>query len=350
MSDELDPITPESAMSYYLDARRYDLSPDTIQSHRYRLKSFVRWLQSPAHGSGEVMNMNDVDLRTVHAYRVFKREENFEGDDPCAAVTMKGQVSTIRTFLSYIADIDAVSEDLAERIRIPRIEDGEGVSDAVLEAERARSILDYLNRWEYATVEHVALLLLWRTSCRLGGLRALDVSDFDREDNALCFRHRPETGTGLKNGSHGERDVSLKPRVAKVVGEYIDGPHRDRVTDEYGRAPLITTTHGRPSTTTIRMWCYKWTRPCAIGEGCPDNRVIEDCDATYIEHASKCPFSVSSHPFRAGSITAYRDAGTPREVLSDRGDVSETVLEKHYDRASSRQRMRRRQDFIPDDL
>jgi len=67
-------------------------------------------------------------------------------------------------------------------------------------------------------------------------------------------------------------------------------------------------------------------------------------------HLSECPESLSSHPIRAGSITAHREAGTPREVVSDRGDVSEQILEKHYDQASERQRMRRRRDFIPDNL
>ncbi|UVE50590.1 site-specific integrase [Haloferax larsenii] len=350
MTNDLDPITPESALSYYLDARQYDLSDDTLRSHRYRIESFIRWLQSPEYGDGEVLNMNDVDLRTVHAYRVFKREENFEGDEPCNAVTMQGQVSTLRVFFQYIADIDAVPEELADRIRLPRLQHGEDVSESVLDSERANAILDYLHKWEYASSEHVAFLILWRTSCRLGGLRALDVSDFDREERALCFRHRPKTDTGLKNGARGERDVSLKPRVAAVIEDYIDGPHRHRVTDEFGRSPLVTTVKGRPSPTTIRLWCYKWSRPCAIGEVCPDGRDLDECEATSHNAASKCPFSVSSHPVRAGSITAFRDAGAPREVVSDRGDVSEKILEKHYDRASSRQRMRRRQEFIPDNL
>lgn len=350
MSDDLDPITPDAALSYYVDTRRYDLAESTLRGQKYRLESFVKWLLSPDHGEGAITNMNDVDLRTVHAYRVFKREENFDGEDPCNAVTMQGQVSTVRKFLEYIADIDGVSQELPERIRLPKVHDGDDVDDKVLEAERAQSILRYLYDWEYATPQHVTLLLLWRTSCRLGGLRALDVDDFDRDDRAICFRHRPKTGTVLKNKKKGERDVSLKPHVASVVEDYIDGPHRHRVQDDHGRSPLITTEFGRPSTTTIRMWVYKWTRPCVVGDSCPGDRDVDNCEALGHENAPKCPYNVSPHPVRAGSITAYRDAGTPREVVSDRGDVSEKILEKHYDRASSRQRMRRREEFLPDNL
>lgn len=350
MTEDLDPITPEAALDYYLDSRRYDLSSDTLSSHEYRLQSFVDWLISEDHGEGQIVNMNDVDLRTVHAYRVFKREVNWPDDEPCNAVTMQGQVSTLRVFFEHLSDIRAVPSELHERIRLPKVNDGEDVDERLLEAERANAILDYLYSWEYATAPHVALLLFWRTSSRLGGLRALDLSDFDRDDGALSFRHRPETDTPLKNNTRGERDVSLKPHIVEILEDYIEGPNRHDVTDEYGRAPLITTAQGRPARTTYRNWCYRWTQPYAIGEKCPDERDPDECDATYHDHLSECPFSLSPHPIRAGSITAHRDAGTPREVVSDRGDVSEKILEKHYDQASKRQRMRRRRDFIPDNL
>lgn len=350
MSDNLDPVTPEAAMDYYLDARRYDFADDTFATQRYRIKSFVRWLTDEEYGDGEIQNMNEVDLRTVHAYRVFKREENFPDDSPCNGVTMQGQVSTLRKFFEYIADIDAVPSEFHERIRLPTIDDGEDVDERVMEAERAKAILDHLHRWEYATAPHIAFLLFWRTSSRLGGLRALDVGDVDVDDRALQFRHRPEEGTPLKNQSSGERDVSLKPHIVGIIEDYLDSPHRHDVTDEYGRRPLITTQYGRPAPTTYRNWMYGWTQPCQIGEPCPEDRDPAECEATNHNERAKCPVSLSPHPIRAGSITAHRDAGTPRQVVSDRGDVSEKILEKHYDRASKRQRMQRRREFIPEDL
>lgn len=349
-SNDLDPITPEAALDYYLDTRRYDLAEDTHSTHRYRLQSFVRWLVDEDRGDGEILNMNDVDLRTVHAYRVFKREENFPDEEPCNAVTMQGQVSTLRVFFEFLTDINAVPANFHERIRLPKVEERQEVDERVLDAETANAILDHLHTWEYATAQHVSFLLFWRTSSRLGGLRALDVNDFDPDDQALNFRHRPEQGTPLKNQQRGERDVSLKPHVADVVEDYLDSPYRHDVTDKYGRRPLITTAQGRPAPTTYRNWMYQWTQPCRRGEECPEGRDPNGCEATQHEMLSKCPVSLSPHPIRAGSITAHRDAGTPREVVSDRGDVSEKILEKHYDRASKRQRIRRRREFIPDDL
>ena len=339
----LDPITPDAALDYYLDARRYDLRETTLRTHKARIKSFVRWLKKQ-----EIHNMNDVDLQVVHAYRVYKREDN--GDDsPCNSVTMQGQVSTLRRFLNHLVDIDAVSEELPERIRLPKV-DGDGSSDTLLDQGRAKAILDYLREFQYASPEHVTILLMWRTSARRGGIRALDLGDFDREDRALSFRHRPKKGTPLKNGEGGERDVSLASHVARVLEDYIDSPNRYDVTDDYGRAPLITTQFGRPSVSTLQNWIYRVTRPCEIGEPCPHDYDPQTCEFTHYDHASECPSSVSPHAVRTGSITALRDADVPREVLSDRGDLSERILEKHYDKASKRQRMRRRRKHFPEDF
>lgn len=292
--------------------------------------------------------MNDVDLQVVHAYRVYKREDN--GDDPkCNSVTMQGQVSTLRRFLDHLADIDAVSEELPERIRLPTVE-GDESNNAMLDRGRANATLDYLREFRYASSEHVTLLLMWRTSARRGGVRALDLEDFDKEDRALCFRHRPSTGTSLKNGERGERDVALAPHVAHVLEDYISSPNRHNVTDDFDRNPLITTKFGRPSVGAYQNWIYRITRPCVIGEPCPHDYNPSDCEFMGHDKASACPSSVSPHAIRTGSITALRDSGTPREIVSDRGDVSERILEKHYDKASKRQRMRRRRDFLPEEL
>lgn len=343
MSDDLDPLTPEAALDYYLDERRYDLADSTYRTHESRLQSFVDWLEDQ-----DIHNMNDVDLRVVHSYCVYKREDNGD-EDPCTGMTMQGQVSTVRKFLERCVDLNAVSENLPNRVRLPKVRGEDQSDDRKLDAGRANAILEHLREFEYVSNKHVTLLLIWRTTARRSGIRSLDLQDFDAEDRALCYRHRPDEGTPLKNTSASERDVSLKPHVASVIEDYINGPNRYDVTDENGRAPLITTKQGRPSLSTIQGWMYQVTRPCVIG-GCPHDVEMKECEATRYDQASTCPSSLSPHPIRTGSITAHRDAGTPRAVVSDRGDVSERILEKHYDKASRRQRMHRRRDHLPDEL
>ena len=44
---------------------------------------------------------------------------------------------------------------------------------------------------------------------RMSGLRSLDLGGFDEGQPALELRHRPDTGTPLKNKEKGERDVLI---------------------------------------------------------------------------------------------------------------------------------------------
>ncbi|WP_246308069.1 tyrosine-type recombinase/integrase [Halorarum salinum] len=322
-------------MDLYLEHRRDEVVAETLRSHEARISKFVEWCDAEG-----ITNINDLDGRTLHAFRVHRREE--AGLKP---VTLQGQLSTLRQFLRVCAAMDAVPENLHEKILLPTVGKGQGTDDTQLPAGRAKAILEYLGTYEYASVQHVTLLLAWRTSARRGGLRALDLGDFDQEDDALEFRHRPATDTPLKNGEWGERDVALLKGVADVLRDYINGP-RHTVQDEHGRAPLITTQRGRPSVSTIQSWVYRVTRPCVIGEPCPHDRDPDTCEAMRSDLASKCPSSRSPHQVRTGSVTTFLDEGTPKAILSDRVDMTEDVMDEHYDQGTKREKMHRRQEYL----
>lgn len=337
------PITPDAALNEYLNYRQFDLRDSTLRTHKDRITSFVNYLKSQ-----DINNMNDVDLNVVNEYRVYKRENN--GDNqPCNSVTMQGQVSTIRVFLNFLTENNHVPESLPNVIRLPRVE-GDGSDDQMLDKVRANAILDFLQEYHYASTQHVTILLMWRTSARRGGTRALDVNDFDVDERSLSFKHRPESDTPLKNGESGQRVISLTPHVARVIEDYIKGPNRHRVTDDHNRDPLLTTKNGRVALSTIQNWVYKWTRPCVIGEACPHGYDVESCEFLRSDSASGCPSSVSPHAVRTGSITAFLDSGTPKEILGDRADVTPEIMDVNYDKASPRQQMRRRRDYIPEEI
>jgi len=335
---DLDPIDPEAAVELYLDQRQDEVSESTRQTHEYRLDPFVKWCST----EGDVTNMNDLTGRDLHAYRVYRREE-----DDLKPVTLQGQLSTLRVFLRFCASIDAVPEGLPDKILLPTVSKGDDVSESTLEPNRAEAILAYLGKYEYGSRDHIIWLLLWRTGMRTGALRGIDLDDLDRDDPAVRIRHRPEEDTPLKNADHGERWVALTDYLVGVVEDYIDGP-RVETTDEFGREPLLTTREGRASRSTIRDTFYRWTRPCMVGEECPHDREPEECEATTFDTATKCPSTRSPHDARSGAITAHLMDDVPTEIVSGRMDVSPKILNRHYDRRSGREKMEQRRDYLRD--
>ncbi len=161
MGDDLEPIAPEQALEMYVEGRRDELSDQTLPSHVYRLEAFTQWCEEEG-----IENLNTLTGRDLYAYRVWRREGNGDGRDEVATVTLRGQLATLRAFLQFCADIDAVPEELYSKVPLPSVSASEGVSDTTLDPERAVEILDYLQRYEYASRRHVTVLLLWHTGAR----------------------------------------------------------------------------------------------------------------------------------------------------------------------------------------
>lgn len=346
MTSDLDPLAPDEARKLYLDARQDELTEDTLEGQDYRLRAFATWCDEEG-----VENLNELDGRDLYQYRVWRREGGYSGEE-LANVTLRGDLATIRAFLRFCGDIDAVGPELFTQVPLPQVSHGGDVSETTLDPDRAKAILDYVSQYHYASRNHVVLLVLWNTGCRISALRALDLRDLDLEAKrpnaegpALHFVHRPDAGTGLKNAEKSERWNAVSEYVAGVIRDYIEGPRRE-VVDDHDRNPLVTTAQGRVSRSTVRETLYRLSRPCWRGEECPHDRDPEDCEATENGKMSKCPSSRSPHDVRSGRVTGYRLMDVPRVVVSDRMDASEEILDKHYDRRSERQRAAQRREHL----
>jgi len=338
MTDDLQRLDPGTALQIYLDQRQDEVSRQTLQSHRYRLEPFVEWCEEQG-----ITSMSDLSGMDLHEFRIYRREE-----DGLKTVSLQGQLSTLRQFLRVAASVDAVPENLHEKVLLPTVSKSEQANEEMLTKARADAALEYLYQYHYASRRHVELLILWRTSMRRGGLRALDLGDFDREASVLEIRHRPPE-TPLKNGEWSNRDVFLIDDVAEVLQDYINGPRKEK-KDDQGRYPLFTTRNGRVALGTIKQDMYQVTRPCMYGVECPHDREPDTCEAVETRKASKCPSSRSPHTIRTGSVTAHLDDGSPKSFLGDRVDMTEKTMEDHYDQAGERERMLRRRDYISEDV
>ena len=193
--------------------------------------------------------------------------------------------------------LDAVDPELHIKVRSPDLRPGDNVREVMLEREDAEAALKYLERYEYASLPHVTLALLWHTMMRMGAAHALDVYDFSPEDKCVAVVHRPDQGTPIKNGVRGERLVGLSGQICIHLDDWLRDRRPD-VTDEYGRVPLLATSQGSVSKSAIRSYSYRYTQPCRYGVECPHGRDPDGCEASHVDHLSKCPSSVSPHAIR----------------------------------------------------
>jgi len=331
----LEPIGPSTALELYLEDKENDASQATLYSHRSRLGHFKRWCKQ-----NDITNLNELTGRQLHEYRIWRRR-----DGNLAPVSEKTQMDTLRVFIRWLEAIDGVRQDLSTKIQSPSLDTDENVRDVMLEVDRADAIIGYLETYQYASLNHVVMAFLWHTMMRIGGVHALDVEDYNRNEQYIEVRHRPDTGTPIKNKERGERLVALSGPMCSLLDDWI-AAQRPTMTDEFGRDPLLTTTHGRLSKTSIRDRCYRYTRPCEYQNICPHDRDTETCEALESDHAPLCPSSVSPHAVRRGGITGSLNDDVPMVVVSDRANVSTDVLEKHYDRRTEREKMEKRREFI----
>jgi site-specific recombinase XerD len=333
--DDLIDIEPGEALDEYLAHRENEVSESTLDAHRYRLQHFVRWCNEE-----DIENLNDLTGRSLHKYRTWRRK-----DGDLSNVSLTTQLSTLRVFVKWCERIEAVEQGLHDKILLPDLSKHEDQRDVMLGSEEAEQLIEYLRQFEFGTRTHALVEVLWHSGMRIGAAQSLDLEDYDADEQYLRLRHRPDTGTRLKNKDDGERFVALSEDVCSVLDGYIRF-NRIEGEDEHRRQPLFASKFGRPSKSTLRDGIYQITRPCEYTGECPHDREIESCEALEHNKASKCPSSVSPHAIRRGSITHHLSEEVPETVVSDRMNVSPDVLEKHYDRREERDKAEQRRDYL----
>lgn len=206
----------------------------------------------------------------------------------------------------------------------------------MLASDEAEELLEYLSKYHYASFRHVIIALFWETGIRIGAAHSIDLDNVYLEEGYIDLVHRPDTETTLKNGKSGERPVAISEGFAELLEEHIQNVRIDTI-DDAGREPLFTNQHGRMTRSSIRRRVYDTTAPCFRGKPCPD--CIDSMD-------KKCPEAVSPHAIRRGSITHYLTQDVPTEVVSDRMNVIQDVLDQHYDKRSQEVKLEQRRGYL----
>lgn len=332
-------LSPRQARDRFLDKRAMENSEKTIRSYRNRLTRWVTWCEER-----QVESVGDLSGWLFDEYERFLREEEN------APATVKGKMTAVSQLIQYLETIEAVEEDLAEKVHVPKLTRSQETSDTMLDTEDAKALLEFYRNdpARFGTPPHAVLEVLWNTGCRLGALLALDLGDYDSEAGYLDFNHRPESGTPLKNNEQGERVVRISDPVVDALDTYVARERSDK-RDEHGREPLFAGRQGRVTDTTIRSWTYQGTHPCVYMQ-CPHGRRRPNCKFTQRNHASKCPSSRAPHHIRTGSLTWHCDRGLPIEVISERVDADPDTIKRYYDKADRHRKMAERREEYTADL
>ncbi|AGB31705.1 integrase protein [Natrinema pellirubrum DSM 15624] len=340
----LKPLSPNEAVQKFLANEKSELAPNTLDEYERELTRFVDFCDE-----NDVEDTTEFDGRVIHDFKIWRRDKAHDGEGSLSNKTMRDEMYLFRKFLRFLESIDAVTPRLYAKIEIPTLDPGEGERDIEFASDELNSILTHLEKYEYATREHAVWVLFAATGRRPSGLRALDLKDvhLDEDEAYIEFHHRVdgEAETRLKNKKSSENTVHLAESAALVLQDYID-TNRVDVT-ENSRSPLLTTTHGRLSDSSIRKYVYKWSRPCVIGNGCPEGRTKEECEAIESSDcAVKCPFSKPPVALRHGYISNLRRQGVSLHTISDRCDVSEETIEKHYSELTDKEKRELRREEL----
>ncbi len=321
----------EEAVERWIRKRSTNSTHETVRGYKSRLDQWLKWCEN-----NNVETVADLDAWTLDDWQLYLGEQGY------APTTVKGRLITVRLFLEYLEGLELVYSELSETIDVPNLSKQEEQNEERLDTDHATAALSVLrdSPEHYATIKHTLLELAWHTGARLGGLQALDLSDFHPDEQAVEFRHRPQTGTPLKNKSHGERWVGLSEEVVDVIRYYIARERSDR-RDEHGREPLLCGRQGRFSKTSIQAYSYQATHPC-LWEACPHGKRRETCRWTQRNHASKCPSSRAPHRIRTGSITWQLNTGVPIEVVAERVNATVETIKQYYDQATARESFEQR--------
>jgi integrase len=340
---DLEPLAPRDALDWYLEHRQEELRAATRRKHRSALGTFVDWTEEVG-----LSDLTDLTGRRLVEFKTWRKREA-----DVKTVSLNGNLGILRRFLKFCVTVEAVPEGIPEKVPLPNVPPDEEVNEWVPTDETVEGIQSYFRRFEYASRRHVAFELIAEVGLRLGAVRAIDLADFDPDELVIELHHRPEGGakygTPLKNGADGERIVNVSEQLGDFIEAYIQH-NRAEVEDRFGREPLFTSSSGRPSTTTYRRDSYKMTRPCVYSGECPHGRDQAACEATQNTNAGECPSRFSTHPVRKWSIMNQLDSGVPKELLSDRVDVSVPVLDKHYDQRSEERKSKRRREVLEGSL
>jgi len=77
--------------------------------------------------------VNDISGRDIHAYRLWRKS-----DGDLYRISLQTRMGTLRVFMKWCGTIEAVDQDLFDKVLVPQVSQEEEQNDVMLEADRAQ--------------------------------------------------------------------------------------------------------------------------------------------------------------------------------------------------------------------
>lgn len=322
------PPSLESLYDRYLN-RRKNNSPTTIAQYRRTIPGFVDFAAEHDVKSPTGLTTELVDQFVDKLYRQYYKD-----------ATILVHTKNVRAWLNWLNTRDYCPESVVAILNKDELGLEPTARDDAIPESEANHILDQLSSNRRGTVQHALFELIWNGGPRLGGIHSTDVRDFFPNEGILRVRHRPDSGTRLKNGEDGNRNIVLKDRVVDAIELYLSTERID-VEDAHGRRPLFSTGYGRAAKSTLRRWIYDVTS-CRWAPESGDHY----CDCSCDPDTDVCPYSYYPHAIRRGAIVRHLSGGLALDKASERFDVSPSVIKAHYDPRTESRRLEDRIDAV----
>ena len=328
------PYSPSRLIKLYQDHRDGEVGEKTHRNNWGHPRDFREWCER-----NDVDDLRDLTGLELRSFGVRLKQDR----EP---TTIRNHISTVRTFLRWLHRVDVLGKNLAHALESPDGPDEQKARDVMTEPEEVETLLDYFDRFEYATVRHVVLVLLWhaavgwghsgrstsKTTCPTRRPQPTTASSSSDTD--------PNTDTALKNAEGGERKPCIRP-------DYCEGRRRRHPDEPAGRA-------GRTRQEPARHQQERSVpRELVSGDGLrddpalllhqrvPPRQGLGGLRSGSVRVGRQAPVECLASPGR-GSITYHLREKDWGYDASQRFDVSVKVLKKHYDRTTEDDRRDRR--------
>lgn len=262
-------LSISEAIELYIRRKRPDWNGGTERTYRRNLELFVEYA-----AENELDELDTLSRWDVGGFTDWLLEQDY------AAATVASRQKTVRTWLKYLESQGLVEHGLHTAIETLRLDDEEETSDQQLAPEDAQELLAFYRdsaEWR-GTRRHAILEVLWHVGCRMAGLRALDLGDYDAEsgDPGSGPARRAEPGSSVGGRTSGMSRSRPNPRPSWTCTSLASGSTPATSTAASRCLPLRL--GGRRSGRSVRG-CTSLPSPVSLVSARtePDGRGVSTC-------------------------------------------------------------------------